>query len=272
MLGAWIHGGFILSTFNRFALVILATTPITAWAGAVNVDMGTAALFSVLGGSTISNTGPTVVDGNVGVWPGSAVTGFPPGILAGGTMYPGDAVAQQAQSDLTSAYNFAAGQTCAGGNDRTGIDLGAASLFPDVYCFASNAQLTGTLTLDAQSDPNSVFIFQIGTTLTTATNSSVVFANGGHGRVFWQVGSSATLGTNTTFIGSVLATTSISLNAGATIGEGRALARNGSVTLDSNTISSATLVPEPSALSLLLLVALPGLWWIRQERAVKYQE
>jgi hypothetical protein len=200
--------------------------------------LGTAASFSVLAGSTVTNTGPSVVTGNLGVSPGSAVTGFPPGIVTPpGAIHAGDAVAAQAQSDLTIAYNTLAGQ--ASTDNLTGQDLGGLTLTPGVYTFETSAQLTGTLTLDAQGDPNAVFIFQIGSTLTTASNSSVVVINGGsHCNVYWQVGSSATLGTDTAFQGNILALTSITLNTNAGI-LGRALARNGAVTMDSNIISNA---------------------------------
>ncbi len=200
-------------------------------------SLGTATSFAVLAGSTAINTGPTIVTGDLGVSPGSAVTGFPPGIVVGGAIHAADAVAAQAQSDLTAAYNNLAGQAC--NTTLTGQDLGGLTLTPGVYCFSSSAQLTGQLTLDAQGDPNAVFIFQIGSTLTTASNSSVRVINGGAcNNVFFQVGSSATLGTGTTFVGNILALTGITLTTGATVA-GRILARNGAVTLDSNTVSTS---------------------------------
>lgn len=207
--------------------------------------LGTADSFAVLGATTVTNTGPTVVDGDLGVSPGSAVTGFPPGIV-NGTIHAADAVAAQAQTDSLAAYNSLAGQACDA--DLTGQDLGGQTLTPGVYCFSSSAQLTGTLTLDAQGDPNAVFIFQIGSTLTTAPGSSVNVINGGSPcNVFWQVGSSATLDTTTSFVGNILASESITLNTGATILPGRALALNGAVTLDSNNIdaTSCALAPPP---------------------------
>jgi len=199
-------------------------------------NLGTALGFAVLGGSTVTNTGPSVVRGNLGVSPGTAITGFPPGIVDG-TIYAGDAVAVQAQSDATSAYNALAEQPC--NFILTGQDLGGQTLTAGTYCFSSTAQLTGILTLDAQNNPNAVFIFQIGSTLTTASNSSVIVTNGGSGcNVFFQVGSSATLGTDTSFTGSILALTSITLNTRTNIDSGRALAINGAVTLDTNRVSS----------------------------------
>ena len=159
-------------------------------------SLGTAANFAVLAGSTVTNTGPTALIGDLGVSPGTAITGFPPGSRDRGTIHAGDAVAAQAEVDLTTAYNVLAGEAV--DQDLTGQDLGGHTLTPGVYHFSSSAQLTGTLTLDAQGDPNAVFVFQIGSTLTTASNSSVVLINGADAcNVFWQVGSSATLGTST---------------------------------------------------------------------------
>ena len=200
--------------------------------------LGTAQSFAVLAGSTVTNTGPTIVTGDLGVSPGSAVTGFPPGTVVGGTMQVATAVAAQAQADTTTAYNSLAGQAC--NTVLTGQDLGGLTLTTGTYCFSSSAQLTGTLTLDAQGDPAAVFVFQIGSTLTTASASVVRVINGGNPcNVYWQVGSSATLGTATTFVGSIVALTSISLTTGATVA-GRALARNGAVTMDTNLVSTAT--------------------------------
>jgi len=202
------------------------------------ISLNTAQAFGVLGGSTITNTGPTVVNGDVGVSPGSAVVGFPPGIVIG-TIHTADAVAAQAQTDLTAAYNTAAGLAC--GTDLTGQNLGGLTLTPGVYCFDTSAQLTGTLTLDLQGNPNAFFLFQIGSTLTTASASSVLLINSGATtcppNVFWQVGSSATFGTGSSFIGNVLALTSITMTTGGAL-NGRVLARNGAVTLDSNAITS----------------------------------
>jgi hypothetical protein len=223
-----------------------------------SVHLGAAGSYAVLAGSTVTNTGSSVLSGNLGVWPGTAVTGFPPGIVTKGTIHAGDAAAAQAQSALTAAYNEAMGLSPTG--TLTGQNLGGMTLTSGVYFFASSAQLTGTLTLEGT--PNSLFVFQIGSTLTTASSSSVIFINSLTGKpmndpnIFWQVGSSATLGTTTTFEGNILALTSITLNTGASIGCGSALARNGAVTLDSNVIGggcggSTTTVPEPGTLGLL---------------------
>jgi hypothetical protein len=201
--------------------------------------LGVAQSFAVLGASTVTNTGPSVVTGDLGLSPGSSITGFPPGIVIG-TIHQTDAVATQAQADALTAYNFLAGQACSPSNNLTGMDLGGKTLTKGVYCFSSSAGLTGTLTLDAQGDPNAVFIFQIGSTLITASNSSVMMINGGVPcNVFFQVGSSATLGTGTEFLGNILASASITLNTNATVQSGRVFALNAAVTLDSNIISAA---------------------------------
>jgi hypothetical protein len=197
--------------------------------------LGTAKSYAVLGGSAITNTNATTLTGDLGVDPGLAITGFPPGIVLGGTVHAGDAAALQAQTDVTAAYNVLAGEACS--VDLTGKDLGGLTLTPGVYCFSSSAQLTGDLVLDAGGRADAVFVFKTVSTLTTASNSSVHVINGGGAcGVFWQIGSSATLGTGTSFTGSILALTSITLTTGATV-SGRVLARNGAVTLDQNTVS-----------------------------------
>jgi Ice-binding-like len=202
-----------------------------------NVPLGTAANFGVLASSTVTNTGATPITGSVGVSPGSAITGFPPGIVTGGAIDAGDATAATAQSDLTVAYLNAAGQMRT--RALTGLDLGGLTLPPGVYFFSSSAQLTGTLTLNGAG----FYIFQIGSTLTTASGSIVRAINGAQAaNVFWQVGSSATLGTGTTFIGNILAMTSITANTGDVIA-GRLLARGGAVTLDMDTINFPLAIP-----------------------------
>ena len=237
--------------------------------------LGTAQSFAVLGGSTVTNTGATVVTGDLGVSPGSAVTGFPPGTLTG-TIHAGNATAGQAQNDATTYYNTLTGAPCTA--DLTGQDLGGLTLTSGVYCFSTSAQLTGTLTLDAQGSADAVFVFKIGSTLTTASNSSVLLINGGNPcGVNWQVGTSATLGTTTSFIGNLVALSSITLNTGADI-IGRALARNGAVTLDANEITFAPCgagggpppVPTLATWALIALVgllALAGLTTLRRRQA-----
>lgn len=214
------------------ALLFVAAIP-----AAAQISLGTAQSFGVLGGSTVTNTGATTVNGNVGVSPGTAVTGFPPGVVAGGAIHANDAVAVQAQNDLTTAYNNIATTPCT--VDLTGQNLGGLTLTPGVYCFSSSAQLTGALTLDALGNPNALFLFKIGSTLTTASGSTVTVINGGSScnRVYWQVGSSATLGTGTSFAGDILALTSITLTTGANT-SGKVLARNGAVTLDTNNVNT----------------------------------
>lgn len=198
-------------------------------------SLGTASSFGVLGGSTVTNTGSTSVMGNVGVSPGTAITGFPPGTLTG-ALHANDAVAQQAQLDSAAAFG-ALDQPCDA--TLTGQDLGGMTLTEGVYCFATAAQLTGNLTLDGGGATDSVFIFTMGSTLTTASNASVQFVNGAQAcNVFWRVGSSATLGTGTSFAGNILALASITLNTGASV-DGRALAQTGAVTMDTNVIAAS---------------------------------
>lgn len=206
-----------------------------ALAAEPTVPLGTAEGYSVLAGSTVTNTGPSVLAQNLGLTPGSAVTGFPPG-LVNGTMEVANGPATQAQSDLTTAYNSAAGRSV---NAIVGADLVGTTLPGGVYKSATGAlSLTGTLTLDGQNDPNSVFIFQSDSTLITGSASRINLINDAQAcNVFWQVGSSATLGTGSSFVGTVMALTSVTAQTNATI-EGRVMARNGAVTLDSNLISA----------------------------------
>lgn len=239
-------------------------------------SLGTAQSFAVLGGSTVTNTGPSVITGNLGVSPGAAVIGFPPGTVTG-TIHAANAVALQAQNDVITQYNALAGAACSA--DLTGQNLGGLTLVSGVYCFSSSAQLTGTLTLNAQGNANATFIFKTGSTLTSASGSAVVLINGGNPcGVAWQIGSSATLGTTTSFIGNLIALTSITLNTGANI-IGRALARNGAVTLDTNNISFAPCAagggPPPvptlttwAVIALIGLLALAGFATLRRRQSL----
>lgn len=202
---------------------------------AVAPSLGAAGSFAVVGSSTVSNTGATVVNGDLGLSPGSSVTGFPPGTVTG-TIHAGNATALGAQNAVTTAFNALAGQAC--DFDLTGQNLGGLTLIPGVYCFSTSAQLTGTLTLNGQGNAGAVWVFQVGSTLTTASGSSVVFSNSGQAcGAFWEVGSSATIGTTTSFAGNVLAQISVTLNNGAN-SAGALFARTGAVTLDNNTVST----------------------------------
>ncbi|MFJ2174053.1 ice-binding family protein [Streptomyces sp. NPDC087851] len=215
------------------AATVIAATSTRANAIATPVPLGTATSFAVLAGESVTNTGPSVITGDLGVSPGTAISGFPPG-LVNGVQHSADAVALQAKSDLVAAYNNAAGQATDGALPP---DAGGLTLVPGVYTSSSTLGLTGTLTLDAKGDPNAVWVFQVGSGLTTASASRVLLINGASPcNVYWQIGSSATLGTGTTFVGTIMALTSITVTTNASI-EGRALARNGSVTLDTNRIT-----------------------------------
>lgn len=198
--------------------------------------LGSAATFAVLGGSTVTNTGATTtIVGDVGVSPGSAISGLPAGQPTGGSLHISDATAVNAQGNLTTAYNDLAGRAC--GTNLTSQDLGGMTLAPGVYCFNSTAGLTGALTLDGQGNPNAVFVIQVASALTTASSSAVTLIGGAQAsNVYWQVGSSATIGSGASFKGTIIALQSITLNTGATL-TGRALARNGAVTLASNAIA-----------------------------------
>jgi len=226
-----------LAALTLVAAFSFAAVPIAAQAAAVN--LATVQPFVVLGGSTVTNTGPSVLNGALGVAPGTSLTGFGLPAVVNGATHVNNGVATQAQADLTTAYNVAAGQPVPPGNELTGTDLGSRTLTAGVYGFDSSAQLTGQLTLDAQGDPNAEFIFKIGSTLTTASASSVILTNGASPcNVYWQVGSSATLDSGTTFVGNLMALTDISLNDAVTV-TGRVLARNGQISLINDVLSNA---------------------------------
>jgi hypothetical protein len=214
-----------------------------AGAAAVNPPLGTAANFAVVGGSAVTNSGATLVTGDLGVSPGTSITGFPPGVVTG-TTHSADTVAAQAQADVGTAYGFAAGETC--DVNLTGQDLGGMTLPPGVYCFNTSAQLTGTLTLAAGTDPNPKWLFQMGTTLTTGSNAAVVLAKPSTcaSNINWQVGSSATVGTGTTFLGNILADQSITLATGAS-SNGSLYAHVGAVTMDTNNVSTCSGASNP---------------------------
>lgn len=190
---------------------------------------------SILGASTVTNAGLSVVNGDVDVSPGSAITGFPPGTVVNGALHAADATAGTAHADAQTYYTGLLAFACPAANNLTGQDLGGKTLAPGVYCFNSSAQLTGALTLSGPA--GSSFVFQIASTLTTASNSSVVLTGGvSNSNVNWAIGSSATLGTGTAFAGIIDATASITLNTGASLA-GRAWALNGAVTLQNNAVN-----------------------------------
>jgi hypothetical protein len=219
------------------------------------ITLGSAASFAVLGNTTVTSTGNTVLNGNLGLYPGTSITGFGPGIV-NGTTYAGDTVAQQAANDALIAYGVLSGEPH--GQNLSGQDLGGLTLAPGVYQFNSSAQLTGPLTLNANGDPNAQFVFQIESTLTTANSASVVLANGAQAdNVFWQVGSSATVGGGSVIYGSIVADTSITLDTGASLG-GNALALNGAVTLDDNTITIEAIPETNPSPVLAIFMALVG--------------
>ncbi len=251
----WRMRGGILAAVG----VALAGASLPAVA-AVGPSLGAARSFAALGGSTLTNTGATTtIVGDVGVSPGSAITGFGPGQVSGGTYVGGDAKADQAHSDAALAYTFLAGM--ASNTNLTSTDLGGLTLAPGVYTFNSSAALTGAMFLDAGGDSNAVFVFQIGTSFTTASGSSVTVINGGadydESNIYWQVGSSATLGTTTAFLGIIVADQSVTLQTGATL-TGIALAVNGATSLDSNAITSPPLVIPATKAPINLTAVLTG--------------
>jgi hypothetical protein len=218
------------------AVLLCAAGPASADppAGVAPVPLGTAASFTVLAAATVTSTGATVLTGDLGLSPGTAITGFPPGQVTG-TVHAADPVALQAQNDLTSAYDDAARRP---DTATIGTELGGTTVTPGVYNSAAGTfGITGAVTLDAQGDPNAVFIFQAASTLITASASQVVLVNGAQAaNVFWQVGSSATLGTYSSFAGNIMALASITVTTGVTM-TGRALASTAAVTLDTDSIS-----------------------------------
>lgn len=234
------------------ALVFTATSAGTAHAAEAVVGLGTATSFSVVSYSSVTNTGPSTLSGDLGVSPGTAVDGFPPGlVLAPGTIHSADPVARLARRDANRAYIDAAGRSTTA---NVPVELGGTTRTAGVYT-GGTLEVNGPvpLVLDAEGDPDAVFIFQAASTLVTGEDSEVQLINGADAcNVFWKVGSSATLGTDSAFIGTILAHTSVTATTGATI-EGRLYGIRGAVTLDNNVIESgacaetAAAIPVPDA-------------------------
>ena len=232
----------VIASFGLATLVLLVKAD-SALAVATTPPLGTAQSFGVLAGSTVTSTGPSLVIGNLGLSPGSSVTGFPPGlVLPPATIHIDDAVAIQAKADATTAFNNLAGQACDFGPFGP-TDLAGQTLVPGVYCYSSSVQNTGTVTLNGTA--TDVWVFKVGTTLTTGPGSSVL-GTGSSCNVFWQVGSSATLNTTTTIEGTIIALLSISMENGAVL-NGRALARNGAATLINNTVGASGCAGVPAS-------------------------
>jgi hypothetical protein len=227
-----------LVVLGMFSTLLFASSALGATA---TVGLGSAAPFSVLAGSTVTNTGPTTMFGDLGLYPGSSVTGAPQVL---GQTHVDDAVAIEAKNDLTTAYNDAASRPSSG---SAGTDLAGQTFSPGVRTASSSLLLSsGSVTLNAEGNPNAVFIFQIGSTLITGSNTSVSLINGAQAcNVFWQVGSSATLGTGTRFVGTIMAAASITANTAATI-HGRLLAQTAAVTLEDNTITTSNCASSAS--------------------------
>lgn len=239
-------------SFSKLAMPVLAIGAVallamseTASASIVpTVSLATAANYSVLAGSTVTNTGSSVLAQSVGLFSGTSVTGFPPGIVTPpATIEATTGAAQLAKDDLTAAYVDAAGRPV---EMQTTADLVGLTLFPGVYAASSKGplSLSGQLVLDGQGNGSAVFIFQTDSTLTTGSASTIELINGASEcNVFWQIGSSATLGSGSVFVGNILALTSVTVNTGVVV-HGRALARNGAVTLDSDVFTAPSCTPS----------------------------
>jgi hypothetical protein len=267
----------MMTTYTRGAglalIVPFAALLCVPPAACASTLLGSAVNFAVLGGSTVTNTDATTINGDLGVNPGTSITGLTT-VTLNGTVHDDDAGAQQAESDATAAFGTLADMSST--TNLSGQDLGVVGeLTPGVYTFNSSAQLTGTLTLDFAGHADQPFVFQIGTSLTTAAAADIIVLNGGpHSAIYWEVGSSATLGAGTAFAGNILADQSITLDTGAAVVCGRAIALNAAVTMDGATLSnncagqgdygtgrgdfgsygfSGGSVPEPAAWAMMIL-------------------
>ncbi len=234
------------SLLLTLSLVIMMVQPTSIIAAQPTVNLGSTSTFAVLAGSAITNTGTTTINGDaggdVGLYPGTAFTGAA-NVTISGSVHLADGIAGAAKDALAVAYDDAVGRTP---TTTIPTELGGVTLTPGTYVSADGTfQITGTLTLDAQGDPDGVFIFKTASTLITASSSNVNLINSArYCRTFWPVGSSATLGTNSHFVGHIFAMQSITANTGATV-QGQLMARNGAVTLDNNTITNGICLDTP---------------------------
>ena len=265
------NGPFKLKQLHVLLLVVAAFAGLSpdAQAQAAFIDLGSASSFAILAGTSVTNSGLTIVNGDLGVSPGILVTGFGPGVV-NGTIYTGTpTLASSAEAAALTAYNILTGETFI--SDLSGQDLGARTLTPGVYSFSATAGLTGTLILDAGNNPNARFDFLIGSTLGTASSSHITLINLAQANnVFWQVGTSATLGSSSDFVGNLLANTSITLAGTGAMIDGRLLALNGTVSLIGDTISVPTAIPEPATNALVAAFAALGLaFWRRRRRVAR---
>jgi type VI secretion system secreted protein VgrG len=231
---------------------LLLTAPVvctSSRADAQSIPLGAAGSFSILGASAVTNTGTTTVSGNVGVSPGTSATGFETVVITGGNLHLNDQVAIDAHADAVTAYNQLA--ALAFTQDLSATDLGGRTLGAGVYSYASTADFNGILTLDGAHQADALFVIQIGSTLTTA-NASFNFINGASADDVWfQVGTSATLGIGTAFSGTLIANASNTLSTGVTV-NGRIIALTGAVTLNNNHIIQISAIPEPATNALIL--------------------